>query len=112
MDFANKLTQHSFGNFEICDNTVFHRTNGLNIPMRSAKHCLRLASYGNKSAMEAVDRSEGQVFAHTVNKDGTEGYYGLLLANKENTALNSVDDIKKCDKSLAFGNGDDEEQRG
>ena len=67
---------------------------------------VQVAAYGNKSAMEAVDRSEGQVFAHTVNKDGTEGYYGLLLANKENTALNSVDDIKKCDKSLAFGNGD------
>lgn len=67
---------------------------------------VQVASYGNKSAMEAVDRSEGQVFAHTVNKDGTEGYYGLLLANKESTSLNSVDDIKKCDKSLSFGNGD------
>lgn len=67
---------------------------------------VQVAAYGNKSAMEAVDRSEGQVFAHTVNKDGTEGYYGLLLANKDNAALNSVDDIKKCDKSFSFGNGD------
>ncbi len=67
---------------------------------------VQVAAYGNKSAMEAVDRSEGQVFAHTVNKDGTEGYYGLLLANKDNAAVNSVDDIKKCDKSLSFGNGD------
>ena len=67
---------------------------------------VQVAAYGNKSAMEAVDRSEGQVFAHTVNKDGTEGYYGLLLTNRENAALNNVDDIKKCDKSLSFGNGD------
>jgi phosphonate transport system substrate-binding protein len=67
---------------------------------------VQMALYGNKSAMEAVDRSEGQVFAHTVNKDGTEGYYGLLLANIDSKDINSVDDIKKCDKSLSFGNGD------
>jgi phosphonate transport system substrate-binding protein len=67
---------------------------------------VQLAWYGNKSGMEAVDRSEGQVFAQSVNKDGTQGYYGLLITNVENTALNSVDDIKKCDKSLSFGNGD------
>ena len=67
---------------------------------------VQLAWYGNKSGMEAVDRSDGQVFAQSVNKDGTQGYYGLLITNVENTALNSVDDIKKCDKSLSFGNGD------
>jgi phosphonate transport system substrate-binding protein len=67
---------------------------------------VQMAWYGNKSGMEAVDRAEGQVFAQTVNKDGTQGYYGLLVANVENNALNSVDDIKKCDKSLSFGNGD------
>jgi phosphonate transport system substrate-binding protein len=67
---------------------------------------VQIAWYGNKSAMEAVDRAEGQVFAQSVAKDGTLGYYGLLVANAENTKLNSVDDIKKCDKSLSFGNGD------
>ncbi len=67
---------------------------------------VQIAWYGNKSAMEAVDRSEGQVFAQTVAKDGTQGYYSLLLANAENSGLNSLDDIKKCDKSLSFGNGD------
>ena len=63
---------------------------------------VQIAWYGNKSAMEAVDRSDGQVFAQTVAKDGTQGYYGLLLANAENNALNSLDDIKKCDKSLVL----------
>ena len=67
---------------------------------------VQIAWYGNKSGMEAVDRADGQVFAQTVAKDGTQGYYGLLLANAENNALNSLDDIKKCDKSLSFGNGD------
>jgi phosphonate transport system substrate-binding protein len=67
---------------------------------------VQMAWYGNKSGMEAVDRADGQVFAQSVNKDGTQGYYGLLIANAENALLNSLDDIKKCDKTLAFGNGD------
>ena len=37
--------------------------------MRFSK--VQIAWYGNKSAMEAVDRSDGQVFAQTVAKDGT-----------------------------------------
>lgn len=67
---------------------------------------VQIAWYGNKAGMEAVDRAEGQVFAQTVNADGTQGYYGLLLANASNTKLNSVEDVLKCDKSLTFGNGD------
>jgi phosphonate transport system substrate-binding protein len=67
---------------------------------------VQVAWYGNKSAMEAVDRADGEVFAQTVNPDGTQGYYGLLLANAANNALNTVDDALKCDKSLTFGNGD------
>ena len=67
---------------------------------------VQVAWYGNKSAMEAVDRADGEVFAQTVNPDGTQGYYALLLANASNNALNTVDDVLKCDKSLTFGNGD------
>src|SRR5262245_10649903 len=67
---------------------------------------VQVAWYGNKSAMEAVDRADGEVFAQTVNPDGTQGYYGLLLANAANNGLNTVDDALKCDKSLTFGNGD------
>ena len=32
---------------------------------------VQMAWYGNKSAMEAVDRSDGEVFAQTVRSDGT-----------------------------------------
>jgi phosphonate transport system substrate-binding protein len=67
---------------------------------------VQVAWYGNKSGMEAVDRAEGQVFAQSVNKDGSQGYFGYLITNVENTALNTVDDVKKCDKTLNFGNGD------
>ena len=32
-----------------------------------------VAWFGNKSAMEAVDRAGGEVFAQTIKDDGTEG---------------------------------------
>jgi phosphonate transport system substrate-binding protein len=36
---------------------------------------VQLAWYGNKSAIDAVDRSQGEVFAQFVDLDGTPGYY-------------------------------------
>ncbi|MDE2607897.1 MAG: PhnD/SsuA/transferrin family substrate-binding protein [Burkholderiales bacterium] len=35
---------------------------------------VQVAWFGNKSAMEAVDRANGQIFAKFVNSDGTEVY--------------------------------------
>jgi phosphonate transport system substrate-binding protein len=61
--------------------------------------------FGNKSAMEAVDRSNGEVFAKVVNADGTEGYYSHLIVHRD-SPLKSVDDVLKGAKSLSFGNGD------
>ncbi|BCJ89697.1 phosphonates-binding periplasmic protein [Terrihabitans soli] len=65
-----------------------------------------LAWYGNKSAMEAVDRAGGEVFVQTTKKDGSKGYYSLLLVNKSRTDLNEVKDVLDCSKGLNFGNGD------
>jgi phosphonate transport system substrate-binding protein len=61
--------------------------------------------FGNKSAMEAVDRSNGEVFAQMVNADGTLGYYSHLIVHKD-SPLNTLDDVLKNAKSLSFGNGD------
>lgn len=66
---------------------------------------VQLAWYGNKSAMEAVDRAGGEVFAQTVSATGDPGYWSLILAPKD-SPLNSVEDLLKCDKSLNFGLGD------
>jgi phosphonate transport system substrate-binding protein len=66
---------------------------------------VQVAWYGNKSAMEAVDRAEGQVFAQTVAASGEAGYYGLILAPAD-SKLNSIDDLLTCDKSMNFGIGD------
>src|SRR5262245_42512206 len=65
-----------------------------------------VAWYGNKAAMEAVDRANGEVFVQTVAADGSPGYWSLLLAHKDNTALNSLDDVIKHGKDLSFSNGD------
>ena len=64
-----------------------------------------VAWFGNKSAVVAVDRANGEVFAQTIKHDGTEGYYSLLIAHKD-SPVNSLEDLLKCDKSLTFGNGD------
>ncbi len=64
-----------------------------------------LAWFGNKSAIEAVDRAGGEVFAQTIGFDGTKGYYSLLIAHKD-SELNSLEDVLKCDKTKTFGNGD------
>ena len=66
---------------------------------------VQLAWLGNKSAMEAVDRANAEVFAQMVNADGTQGYYSHLIVHKD-SPLSSLDDVLKNGKSLSFGNGD------
>ncbi len=66
---------------------------------------VQLAWMGNKSAMEAVDRSNGEVFAQMVNADGTQGYYSHLIVHKD-SSLNNLTDLFATAKNLSFGNGD------
>jgi phosphonate transport system substrate-binding protein len=66
---------------------------------------VQVAWLGNKSAMEAVDRANAEVFAQMVNIDGTQGYYSHLIVHKD-SPIKSLDDVLKNGKSLAFGNGD------
>ncbi len=66
---------------------------------------VHVAWFGNKSAMEAVDRAGGEVFAQMVNADGTQGYKSVLLVHRD-SPLKSVEDMLKNAKALSFGNGD------
>lgn len=66
---------------------------------------VHLAWHGNKSAMEAVDRAGGEVFAQMVNADGTQGYYSHLIVHKD-SPYKTLDDVLKNAKNLSFGNGD------
>jgi phosphonate transport system substrate-binding protein len=66
---------------------------------------VQIAWMGNKSAMEAVDRSNGEVFAQMVNADGGQGYYSHLIVHKD-SPLNNLSDMFSNAKNLSFGNGD------
>ena len=66
---------------------------------------VHLGWFGNKSAMEAVDRAGGEVFAQMVNADGTQGYYSHLIVHKDSTIFN-LEDVLRRGKELTFGNGD------
>ena len=66
---------------------------------------VHLGWFGNKSAMEAVDRANGEVFAQMVNADGTQGYYSHLIVHRDSPIV-SLDDVLKKGKELSFGNGD------
>ena len=66
---------------------------------------IQVAWYGNKSAMEAVDRAEGEVFAQVMYADGTYGYHALLITHKD-SPYRTLDDVLKNGKSINFGIGD------
>ncbi len=65
-----------------------------------------VAWFGNASAMQAVDRAEGEIFAQTVKDTGEMGYYSLLIAHVDNDEINGLEDVLNCDAGLTFGNGD------
>ena len=66
---------------------------------------VQVAWMGNKSAMEAVDRSNGEIFGKIVAKDGSEGYYGLIIVNKD-SPIKTLDDVMKNRANLTLGFGD------
>lgn len=78
--------------------------NGIIQAMRFGK--VDICMYGNKSAIEAVDRAGGEVFGKALNADGSDGYFSYLITHKDNNKLNSLDDVIKHKASLTFGNGD------
>ena len=66
---------------------------------------IQVAWYGNKAAMEAVDRANGEIFAQVRYKDGSYGYHALLITHKD-TPYQTLDDVLKNAKSINFGIGD------
>lgn len=66
---------------------------------------VQVAWYGNKAAIDAVDRSSGEVFAQVQKADGNLGYNSLLITQKD-SPYNNVNDVLKNSKSINFGIGD------
>ena len=71
--------------------------------MRFSK--VHVAWFGNNSAIEAVDRANGEVFAQMVDANGDPGYWSLIITHKD-SGLDSLEDIIEKGKELNFGNGD------
>jgi phosphonate transport system substrate-binding protein len=66
---------------------------------------VQVAYMGNKSAMEAVDRSQGEVFAKVTQADGAQGYWSLMIVHKD-SPLKNLDDVLKNRQNLTLGMGD------
>jgi phosphonate transport system substrate-binding protein len=66
---------------------------------------VQVAWLGNKSAIEAVDRANAEVFAQTVNVDGSTGYHSYISVHKD-SPYQTLDDVLKNSKNLNFGIGD------
>lgn len=66
---------------------------------------VHIAWYGNKAAIDAVDRSNGEVFAQFVDLDGTPGYYSYLIAHVD-SPIKTLDQVLKNGKDYSFGIGD------
>jgi len=66
---------------------------------------VQMGWFGNKSAIEAVDRAKGEVCASVIDKDGNPGYWSLLIVNKDSN-LKTLDDVLKSGGKLSYGAGD------
>ncbi len=63
-----------------------------------------LGWFSNQSGLEAVRRSNGEVFARTFDPSGVDGYKSVVIVPKDSKL--TVESLLKCDKSLNFGIGD------
>ncbi len=66
---------------------------------------VHVAWHGNKSAVEAVDRANAEVFAQTVMKDGSPGYWSVVIVHRD-SPYQTIDDVIADAGQLSFANGD------
>jgi len=66
---------------------------------------VQIGYFGNASALEAVDRSNGEIFAKAQHANGDSGYYSLLITNV-NSRFKTLDDVFKNTKDVTLGFGD------
>lgn len=66
---------------------------------------VHVAWFGNKSALEAVERAGGEVFAQTVGTNGEKGYWSLIIVHKS-SPYTDIDQLIADGAKLTFGNGD------
>jgi len=67
--------------------------------------------FGNKSAIECVDRANGEIFAQCIDKDGQPGYWSLIIVHKD-CPLNTLDELLAKGKDYTFAMGDPQSTSG
>jgi phosphonate transport system substrate-binding protein len=72
---------------------------------------VQIAWYGNKAAIDAVDRASGEVFVQFIDLDGTPGYYSYIITHKD-SGITSLDQVLKNGKDYSFGIGDPQSTSG
>lgn len=72
---------------------------------------VHIAWYGNKSAIDAVDRANGEVFVQFIDLNGTPGYYSYLITHRD-SPIKTLDDMFRMGKDLSFGAGDPQSTSG
>ncbi len=60
--------------------------------------------FSSASGLDAAKRATGEVFAHTTNPDGTDGYQSIIIVRADSKL--TLDDVLKCDHKINFGIGD------
>jgi phosphonate transport system substrate-binding protein len=103
LDDMSKATGTKVNGFFATDYT------GIIEGMRFGK--LQIAWHGNKSAIEAVDRAGGEVFAQFIDLEGRPGYYSYIITHRD-SPLKSIDDMIANGKTLSFGIGDPQSTSG
>ncbi|CAH2772596.1 MAG: Phosphonate ABC transporter substrate-binding protein PhnD (TC 3.A.1.9.1) [uncultured Caballeronia sp.] len=66
---------------------------------------VQIGYFGNASAIETVDRGNGEVFAKVKYKSGEAGYYSVLVTNV-NSKWKTIDQILKNTREINLGFGD------
>jgi phosphonate transport system substrate-binding protein len=66
---------------------------------------VQVAWMGNKSGMEAVDRSQAEVFARVTQADGSLGYWSVMIVHKD-SPYKTLADVLKARQTLNLGMGD------
>lgn len=66
---------------------------------------VQVGYFGNASAIEAVDRSQGEVFAKVQYANGDAGYNSVLITNV-NSRFKTLDDVFRNTRDVTLGFGD------
>jgi phosphonate transport system substrate-binding protein len=66
--------------------------------------------FSNNSGLQAVRRANAEVFVRSSDPSGVDGYNSVVIVPAKSRT--TLDDLLRCDKSLAFGLGDVESTSG